>query len=71
MENNSETKPKKSKQKKCVFCNKRQLIIFKCEKCNKNLCLQHFCPEEHKCEYDYKKDYKELIKIEASKVEIL
>ena len=65
-----ETK-KKNKRTKCFICNKKFLTIFKCEKCDQVLCITHFAPEKHNCSYDYKKDYKELVKIETNKVEII
>ena len=61
----------KIKRKKCVICNKKFISTFKCDKCEQILCITHFSPEQHNCSYDYKKDYKELVKIETNKVEII
>lgn len=71
MEENKNPENKTKKNKKCRICNKRFLITFKCEKCNKNVCIAHMSPELHDCNHDYKKDYKELVKIETNKVEII
>ena len=47
----------------CDYCKKKcGIIIFKCKCELKNLCIKCKSPEDHKCEYDYRKDYKEILK---------
>lgn len=33
---------------KCSICKKLSVIMFTC-KCEKNVCLKHRMPEDHKC----------------------
>lgn len=43
----------------CAVCNKKlPLFAIKC-RCDKLLCNIHRYSEEHDCEYDYKRKYKE------------
>lgn len=42
-------------KEKCIICNKKVLIFFKC-RCDNYYCIKHQTPEMHKCSYDYKKD---------------
>lgn len=49
--------------KPCDYCKKKcGIIIFKCKCEYKNLCIRCKTPEEHKCEYNFKKDYREILK---------
>jgi len=36
--------------KKCSQCGKELSLPYKCRECNKNYCVHHRLPEEHKCE---------------------
>jgi len=55
-------------KKKCQVCKKKQLIIIEC-KCGKKLCLKHKFPEDHNCEFDYKKENKENLTKQLVKTE--
>lgn len=44
---------------KCQECNKNiKLLSFEC-KCHKKFCIK--CLQKHNCEFDYKKEQKELL----------
>ena len=46
---------------KCKYCKKKlNLINFKC-KCNNYYCIKHQLPHNHNCQFDYKKESKNLI----------
>jgi len=60
---------------KCVTCNKKLMIPFKC-RCEKQYCIKHRMPESHSCSFNYKESFlKELTdknpKIEAPKIDII
>nr|GEW15639.1 A20/AN1-like zinc finger family protein [Tanacetum cinerariifolium] len=47
--------------KRCFDCNKKVgLLGFKC-RCGETFCGMHRYPEEHKCDFDYKKAGRDLI----------
>ena len=54
--------------KKCFICKKKKPICFKCEHCNKILCISHKMPETHNCVYKYDKFSINHEKIEATKI---
>nr|GEW73190.1 zinc finger A20 and AN1 domain-containing stress-associated protein 1-like [Tanacetum cinerariifolium] len=46
---------------KCFDCNKKVGVMgFKC-RCGETFCGMHRYPEEHKCEFDFKKTGRDLI----------
>jgi hypothetical protein len=46
---------------RCTVCNKKLgLTPFIC-KCTKEYCSLHRAPEDHKCSYNYKQDYTDLL----------
>ena len=50
-------------KKKCFFCKKKvDLINFTC-KCDHIFCIKCKDPEIHKCTYDYKSEFKDLLEI--------
>jgi hypothetical protein len=56
---------------KCSKCYKKIILVFEC-KCQNKYCIKCHIPENHNCEFDYKRDGKELlekklIQIETSK----
>ena len=62
---------------RCGVCQKKLKITenYTC-KCNRNFCLKHRLPEQHNCDFDYKKEGKEKLakdnpKVESSKIEKL
>jgi predicted nucleic acid binding AN1-type Zn finger protein len=58
---------------KCFFCKKRSALSFKC-KCEYEFCVKCRLPEVHKCKnkiIDKTELVKKLLKVEASKVEII
>ena len=61
---------------RCKNCNKKLgLIPFSC-KCNYSFCSKCRYPEEHNCEYNFKKHDKDilkkkLVKVVAKKIEII
>lgn len=63
------------KKKKCVFCSKKQLIVFECASCNQCFCMNHRMPEDHACPCNYqnkdqlKKDLgSEVIPVKVDKI---
>lgn len=60
-----EIKINKQKKIRCLLCNKKlklyELLMCKC-KCNNYYCPQHILPEEHNCNFDFKKPAKEMLK---------
>ena len=61
---------KKSKKKKCAYCNlkiKTSILEIKC-RCRKFFCSNHLLPECHNCDYDYKKDKVKLDKVVNEKI---
>ena len=57
-------------KKKCIICNKKVLIFFKC-RCNNHYCIKHQSPENHNCSYDYKKHKNVMETIENKKVSVI
>lgn len=49
---------------KCCLCSKKRQL-FDC-KCNQHMCLN--CMSEHKCTYDYKKENRERLSTELTKI---
>jgi hypothetical protein len=47
---------------RCDQCRKKLGCMEYTCKCGKILCISHLRAEEHNCNYDYKKEGKELIK---------
>lgn len=43
------------------------MIHYEC-KCDKVFCRKHKFPEDHKCKYNFKKDYEEKLKINNPKI---
>jgi len=76
--NNSEEKNKKrkrkNKKKRCCFkdCNKKltsvELLTNKC-KCNNYFCKKHLLSSLHNCQYNFKKEKKEILKSKNPKIE--
>ena len=57
----SEVKTKKKKKKKCEICKKKlSLMDYSC-RCGKFYCMKHRLPEEHQCQFDYKKLGREIV----------
>ena len=55
---------------KCETCKRKCLFFIDC-KCEKKLCLK--CKDNHKCDFDYKKEgktqlSKNLVKVESEKI---
>lgn len=42
-----------TKKNKCMYCNKKQVILLKCDCCNKQYCMTHRMPELHECSADF------------------
>lgn len=57
----SETKGKN--KIRCVICNKKLKLHeqYVC-KCNNYYCTSHKLPEQHQCNFDFKKSAREMIK---------
>lgn len=54
----------------CLGCKTKLSVLDKtitC-RCTKSFCSKHRLPEDHDCEYDYKKDKIVLISVQAIKV---
>lgn len=51
---------KQKETSRCLFCNKKTLILSKC-KCGYNFCLQHRSAESHQCEFDHKNFHREQL----------
>ncbi len=51
----------------CSRCNKTTLMLFEC-RCGKTFCMKHKLPEKHKCDFDYKNNAKDNIKINNPKI---
>ena len=46
---------------RCTICNKKVgLVPFVC-KCSKDFCSLHRAPEDHKCTYNFKQEYTEVL----------
>ena len=45
---------------RCSVCRKKTTFVIKC-KCEKIVCIQHRYPEDHACNFDYKKEGKDLL----------
>jgi hypothetical protein len=41
----------------CANCKKKTLLIAKC-RCDKTVCLSCRAPEDHKCSFDHKAEFK-------------
>lgn len=59
-----------SGKEKCIICNKKVIIFFKC-RCENHYCIKHQSPEKHNCSYDYKKDKIITETIENKKVLVI
>ena len=59
----------KKKKVKCACCNKKFLMIFKCDCCDSVFCIAHRLPETHHCVADFQK--KDLLKIHLPKLETI
>lgn len=57
-------------KEKCIICNKKVLMYFTC-RCNNHYCIKHKLPENHNCNYDYKKDKIIMESIENKKILII
>ena len=53
---------RKEKKKKCFVCKKKITFTFIECKCGKILCIKHRYPDEHDCDFNYKKEWKEKLK---------
>lgn len=51
----------------CCRCNNSSLMMFDC-RCGKKFCIKHMLPEKHKCDFDYKQNGKDIIKINNPKI---
>ncbi len=47
----------------CKSCNKRSVYNTVC-RCGHHVCVKHRFPENHNCDFDYKKEGKELLRIQ-------
>jgi len=49
---------------KCKICNYKlnEILSYKCDSCNINLCIKHRYKFAHNCIIDVKNNYKEILK---------
>jgi predicted nucleic acid binding AN1-type Zn finger protein len=46
---------------KCHICNKKTNNLGLICKCGNKFCMEHRLPENHNCDYDYKKNYRQQL----------